>query len=201
VFSEFLRKYSILIGIGSVLLLANLAAFVLFALPKINAEAIGRERLGSALERQGRLRARLASLADDKRALDAARGDLDSFYSEHLGERARQIDVIRERNSIAADFGVQPTRVRYSIGEVKEQPLERFVMDFPLQGNYASLRFFINTIERSKNFLIIDNVQLDSGQQQGELSMRIAVSTFFYHPVGSEAPLETGVEGEEVDEP
>jgi Tfp pilus assembly protein PilO len=197
VFAEFLRKYMLLIGIGALLLLADIIVFAFLALPKINAEAIGLERLTGAMERQTVLRTRLAALADDKRALEDAKGDLQSFYLEHLGDRMRQIEVIKERNSIAADYGVQPTRVSYSITEVKNQPLERFMMTFPLQGNYASLRFFINTIERSSNFLLIDDVQLESGEQKSELSMRIAVSTYFYRPEGSGAVLETSGEVEE----
>jgi len=197
VFAEFLRKYSLLIGIGALLLLINVVVFIFFSQPKINAEAISRERLANAMERQGRLRARLSGLAEDKRALDAANGDLESFFKEILSNRNRQIDVIKERNEIASDFGVQPTRVRYAINLVKDQPLERFVMNFPLQGNYASLRFFINTIERSENFLIIDGIELEGSDMESELSMRIAVSTYFHRPEGSGVVLEAG---EEVDE-
>jgi len=197
VFAEFLRKFSLLIGIGALLLLINVIVFAFFTLPKINAETISRERLDDSMERQNRLRARLAGLSEDRRALEAASGDLESFFKEVLEGRDRQISVIKDRNEIAADFGVQPTRVRYSINSVQNQPLERFMMNFPLQGNYASLRFFINTIERSENFLIIDGIELESGELAGELSMRIGVSTYFHRPEGSGEVLEAG---EEVDE-
>ena len=179
-FAEFLQKYKLLLGLGVLLLAANTVVLFTLSLPKINAEAIARQRLESAMQRQDALRARLAGLADEKNALSAASGDLESFYGETLGNRNRQIEVIRERNEIASSFGVLPTRVNYTNAEEEDQPVERFTMSFPLQGNYASLRFFLNTIERSDNFLIIDGVELEGSGEERELSMRITVTTYFY---------------------
>ena len=181
-FAEFLQKYKLLLGLGVLLLAANTVVLFTLSLPKINAEAIARQRLESAMQRQDALRARLAGLADEKNALAAARGDIESFYGETLGNRNRQIEVIRERNEIASSFGVLPTRVNYTNDVEEGQPVERFTMSFPLQGNYASLRFFLNTIERSNNFLIIDGVELEGSGEERELSMRITVTTYFYHP-------------------
>ena len=181
-FAEFYRKYSLLIWLGLALLVANVAVFFLLTQPKINAEAIGRERLDEAMQRQTQLRTRLNSLAEDRSALESASDDLAEFYDNTLGPRTRQTDLIRERNEIAEDFGVVPTRVSYGNSTDQDQPIERFSMSFSLQGNYASLRYFLNTIERSPSFFIIDSVELEGREDDQELSMRIASSTYFYRP-------------------
>ena len=186
-FAEFYRKFSLLIWLGLALLVANIAVFFLLTQPKINAEAIGRERLSEAMQRQTELRTRLNSLAEDRNALDSAREDLAEFYEKTLGNRKRQTDLIRERNEIAQDYGVVPTRVNYSNTIDRDQPIERFSMSFSLQGNYASLRYFLNSIERSPSFFIIDSVELEGGDEDRELAMRIAFSTYFYRPEGAVA--------------
>ena len=182
VFIEFYRKHTVWLIVGAVLLLANIAALFLLSLPKINAEALNRQRLEQVGQQEADLRRVLEERRDLKQFIEKNREALDTFYSDILGTKASRLTaILKERQDIGNQFGVLPTRVRYSSDQVRDLPIEQFRMAFPLAGTYESLRFFIDTVEHSSNFFIIEDIELDSASQQGdELQMRITVSTFFH---------------------
>ena len=184
---EFVRRYRLWVAAALLLLAVDLAVFFAMTLPKINAEAISRERLERLLLRQEELRGRLDGRLAARRALREGREGLERFHGEILGSRGgRLVAILEQSESIARRYGMQPQRVRFPSARVQDQPLERFAMSFPLQGSYDSLRRFVDAVESSTSFLIVDEVLLEGSPGGGrEQTMRITVSTYFRNPVAS----------------
>lgn len=189
-FTEFFKKHLILVLFGAFLLLANLVVFFFLTLPNINAEVAGRRWLEDEERRGQDLRREMVVPATRKRILDSRKRDLEEeFYSRLLGaQNTGQTDLVRERKRIEDSLGMKPARVSYPPpAEVEDQPLKLLSMIYSLQGNYASLRKYIHSIENSKDyFLIINSIRLDSKKEGGELSMDISISTYA-HVVGEES--------------
>lgn len=182
IFIEFYRKHAVWLIVGAALLLINVAVLFLLSLPKINAEALNRQRLEQIDQQEAELRQVLEERRTLLQFIEDNRQSLETFYADILGKKATRLTtILKERQEIGNQFGVLPTRVRYSSERVRDLPIERFRMAFPLVGTYESLRFFIDTMEHSSNFFIIEDIELDSASlDTKELQMRITISTYFH---------------------
>ena len=61
--------------------------------------------------------------------------------------------------------------------------MTRFGATMPLTGSYESLRQFMDTIERSENFIVIESIQIANSKEGGIiLSLLIQLSTYFIDP-------------------
>lgn len=185
IFIEFYRKNAIWLIIGAALLLVNIAVLFLISLPKINAEALNRQRLEQIEQQEAELKQVLTERQGLKQFIENNQQALEKFYTDVLGKKASRLtSILEERQEIGNKFGVLPTRVRYSSEQVRDLPIERFQMTFPLSGTYESLRFFIDMMEHSSNFFIIEDIELDGDvTNSSEQQMRIAISTFFHGEV------------------
>lgn len=104
------------------------------------------------------------------------------LYEEVLAtERQRVTQVIAEVKELARRAGMAPTAVQYPQESIAEFGLVKRSMIFQVEGNYSSLREFINLLELSDSFLTLEEVRLSSGGQGGSALLRIdlRVSTLF----------------------
>ncbi len=133
-----------------------------------------------------------------------ALSSLESFRGQHLKPIAQgRIDLIKEINALAKKSNVQLTSGIEMIAEkgqadepekegsraksVEQLPsaFPRIAVHFEVAGQYASLRSFINQLESSRNFLVIDAVNLtsleDEGSKsgQGGLKLSLDLSAYF----------------------
>lgn len=183
-FNEFYRKYAVAVVVLGVLLLVNAGVFAFLTLPKINREADVRARLETLRMQAREQKSRLTEQEQRLVAYQQRSQELLGFYENTLGKRSgRMTQILDERLRIAEGSGVRPENVRYATSFVRDQPLEGFSMAFPLRGSYQALRSFLRTIEQSRQFFIIEGVELENAEAGGAtLSMRISVSTYFYDP-------------------
>jgi Tfp pilus assembly protein PilO len=176
------KKVLIIIGI---LLVVNIFVLFTFTLPRASAvdSSIARALTASQELEQINLLHDKAKLTLD--AMTSGKRDLAHFYNEILKTRQLRVPaILLERQVLADRFGVIPERVNYNTLGIQDQPIERFSMTFPLNGNYRSLRSFIDTLEKADSFFIIDDIELNgAATENGPLTMRISVSTFFYREI------------------
>ena len=90
----------------------------------------------------------------------------------------------REIHEIGGRHDIDPNAISYSHPVVTQGgDMVRFGANFPLQGGYEVLRSFIRDIEHSRNFLIIEAIELTKSREGGViLSLNIRVSTLFRDP-------------------
>jgi Tfp pilus assembly protein PilO len=72
--------------------------------------------------------------------------------------------------------------VQYENEQLDNGALERFAIVVPLAGGYAALRKFIQSVESSDSFLVIERVALDAGKSSDVLELKITLATYFIAP-------------------
>jgi Tfp pilus assembly protein PilO len=172
------RRMLVRAGLG-VLLAANLvtAAFVLHPLGG-SVEDLTREMqskqhdLALALQRAERTRGlevkvKQAKVEGDK-FLDECTMDRRSAYSTVLGELERT----------AVESGMKPKEASYVPDEVLgSDTILQLTISANYEGSYASLTKFVNLLDKSPRFLIIESLQA-APQAKGDLSVTLKLDTF-----------------------
>lgn len=173
-----------ILGVFVALLALNILAAVLFVRPARNELS----RLGDDNQPQvKRLRAREREVTDREayvNALRQANTDIQRLRDDVLSTRElRLIEVQAELAIMAAEFGINLKRIQWENTFLPEYGVERFATVVPLEGGYANLRKFIQAVETSKRYLLIDRVALAQGQDGGALlQLNITLATYFMVP-------------------
>lgn len=118
-----------------------------------------------------------------RQALEKAKADMTHLASDVLSTRQRRmIGVQLEIAELLKEFGISFDRVQYENEPLENEALERFGIVVPLEGGYSSLRRFIQAVEKSENFLVIERVQLGTGRVQDVVELDITLATYFIAP-------------------
>jgi hypothetical protein len=107
--------------------------------------------------------------------LAQAKSDAAGFEKSRLA--AEQSAVLSELGDLAHKSGVKISRVQYSPVPTVQANLTEEGMDASLTGDYPLLVKFINSLERDKNFFVINSVTL-SGQSGGVVTLKIRFTTW-----------------------
>lgn len=152
--------------------------------------------------------------------LASASGEADTFYAQRLpvsySEIAGELGVLKTRSN------VRLTRVNYTqpaaansvngkkaadgpggtiVPSTGKNQLTEVLMDASLTGDYRSLVKFLNGLERDRVFFLINGITL-TGQQTGQVSLRIRIATFLRGHVAAdefEKAEAAGAAGAEID--
>ena len=166
---------------GLVLLIANLAVlstyrFLLAGQTQMRSSRV--ERLSSELDDLQQYRLALDDVltrAEDNRLR------VEEFYGRWLSSEAdRLTQVITEVKKMARVAGVSTSGFRYPDEVLEEFELVRRSIVFSVEGSYKQLRQFIHTIERSDQFLILEEIGVtDRGGDSTDIQVRLRVTTMF----------------------
>lgn len=97
------------------------------------------------------------------------------FYTKRFP--AQYSEIATQLGKLTSANGMTIEQAKYTprdIGPGRLQPVE---MDAELVGNYNSLAHFINALERSDMFFIINSVSL-GGDQQGPVKLNMKLETY-----------------------
>jgi len=124
---------------------------------------------------------RLSAMRARSEEMTRARDALQTFFTDTLSTKeARLVRVQRELSRIASDFSVTPTQLRFVQESVTGTDLVRLAVELPLVGGYNNLRQFLRQVEASDEFLVVESVQLQEGEQGGSmLNLRVRISTYY----------------------
>lgn len=171
-------------GVLVVVALANLAFWLLWTRPQVRESA----RLSVGTEPQQRaLRERRVMVDKQEQflaALERAEADLTRLRTEVLATREkRMIGVQLEVAELCERFGIDWNSVRIDNEILVDEELDRLVMTVPLEGGYANLRRFLQAVEGSDEFLVVENVALAESHEGGVmLELNVALATYFDAP-------------------
>ncbi len=117
-------------------------------------------------------------------SLRAAENDLATLRQDVLSSKQRRLVTVQlELAKLAQRFRINLRRVRYSTTYLEREGLEHLAMVVPLEGGYANLRSFIQAVESSDKFLLIESVVLDEAKDGGSLlQLNITLGTYFNNP-------------------
>jgi Tfp pilus assembly protein PilO len=168
-------------GIMGALLAANLVAAVI-AFKPFGGSADDLQREEAALNQQlSGLRDHVAKSKQLVAKLQNARKDTDQFMAKYVTDELRGAStLLDELNRIATESGVRPLPQSYNEQEIKGSDGMKMVsVTEGCEGNYASLAKFINLLDKSPRFLIIEGLQTQAPQQNGApLTVQLKIDTF-----------------------
>ena len=108
------------------------------------------------------------------KSVEQTRKEMKLFFDRRIPASYSVIETTM--SDLEVKSGVRLSRQLYAQGK-PDQFLTPIVMDAAISGDYPSIMHFVNGIERSKIFFIIDDMAL-TGEQNGFVNLRIRVSTW-----------------------
>jgi hypothetical protein len=174
----------VILLVAAGVLVANVAATVLLVRPRL---ARYHQLTDTSSPQAQLVKTREAEVAEKethRQALEKAKADMTHLAADVLSTRQkRMINVQLEISELFKEFGLSWDRVQYENAPLAENDaLERFAIVVPLEGGYSSLRRFIQAVEKSENFLVIERVQLGTGKVQDVVDLNITLATYFITP-------------------
>jgi hypothetical protein len=179
----------ILIGVA-VLFVLNTAFYLTVVGPKVR-------ELGSLIEendprftRLDERRGHVEAAESFLQALEQAEIDLATLRNDVLSTREERLVAAQlEVAEICKQFKIDLETIDYDTDILPAEGLELFRQIVPLEGGYSVLRRFLQAVESSDKFLVIERVRLGSGKEGGvQLLLNITIDTYFNTPV--ELPVE-----------
>jgi Tfp pilus assembly protein PilO len=174
------QRIAIVLGLLAAI---NVAFYLFYSRPAVNEyrtllkSESGQDQLD---DRRGQVETREAYLE----ALSQAEEDLKYLRRSVLSSREqRMVEVQEEVKAIADQFRIDYNAVNYNNEVLEEEELDRMQITVPLEGGYSALRRFLQAVEQSSKFLIVERVALAKGKQGGVmLQLNITLATYFNAP-------------------
>ncbi len=166
------------------LLILNLVAWFVMVRPRINELKSLREQSSPRLEQLRKRNAEVEAGEKHLAALDQATADLLTLRRDVLATAQRRLVKVQlELADLTRQFNIDYESVATNTEYMGGAGLERFAMEVPLQGGYANLRHFIQAVENSDKFLVVERVAMDRAKDGGVLlQMSITLATYFDAP-------------------
>jgi Tfp pilus assembly protein PilO len=112
----------------------------------------------------------------------SAATSLDRFYAQVLPvdlAAARRIASPR-LSQLAREAGARTRSIGATPDSDPDHTLTRLQIPMGLTGSYDSIRRFIHQIERAKEFVVIENVEISKeSEEDGELRLELDLATFY----------------------
>lgn len=154
--------------------------------------AIARWRISVAASRQQlqltalRLRAEVGALRSNMNRVEAVRrrmpqiaADCDRFYgNELLGPSQGYAALVADLGDVAQKAGLITSGVRFAQKNASEHGVTEVDITAVIEGSYGSLIRFINGLEQSRNFYVLDSLQLASSTG-GQVKLNLRLHTYF----------------------
>ncbi len=117
--------------------------------------------------------------------------EADAFYATRLPYA--DSEVAAEVGNLAHQTGVRWTHAEYAYSTVLsgKYALTQVSMDASVSGDYRPIVLFINALERNRRFFVINGINL-TGQQTGQVNLRIRLTTYLRPPEAGELSAEVG---------
>jgi hypothetical protein len=138
------------------------------------------------LQRKSLQRQRDLLKADADRALaiklklPAVQQECDQFFAAEFREASSGYSSIEDDlGGVAKEAGLHASSVNFHQREVPNRGVVEVEVAAIVEGDYPSLVRFINGLERSKNFYLLDSLQLASGATGGTLKLNLQLRTYF----------------------
>jgi Tfp pilus assembly protein PilO len=178
------EKAAVIAGVIVVLLALNLAFWFLVNKPRASRVTELEQAVLHAAGLRANKETEVARLREHYNRVMEGRANLDKFYADVLStKQERLISFQKEIRDIANKFHINLETITYPREEYPKDKVTKFTATMPLTGSYEGLREFIDTVEKSENFIVIEGIQLANSKEGGViLSMSIQLSTYFVDP-------------------
>lgn len=105
--------------------------------------------------------------------------DCSKFYEDtFLDKSAGYSSVIADLSTIAGKAGLRTSDTSFKENEVKDRSLTEVAISTSVEGSYSSVIKFINGLEQSKNFYLLNDLHLASASG-GMIKLQLDLRTYF----------------------
>jgi len=141
-------------------------------------------------KRRDEARRRTESAEVSERRLFETQEALTAFFSETLGRREERIaPLIEEVYATTRAVGLRPDAISYT--STDEPGTDSLTMSFSVGGPYADVKRLLAGLERSKRFLVVEQVALAGGSPDEPDAVRVSITVTNYFRPGSLRPIRT----------
>jgi|SRR5580704_9255251 Tfp pilus assembly protein PilO len=114
-----------------------------------------------------------------RKSLPGVQSETQDFFQKDL----RPVDsgyssMSEDLGALAKDAGLQIISTRFREHSIDKRGVDELNVTISLQGPYPSVVSFINGLERSNSFYLLDSLQLDSSAE-GVLKLSLELRTYF----------------------
>ncbi|HEY4839505.1 MAG TPA: GspMb/PilO family protein [Candidatus Acidoferrales bacterium] len=132
------------------------------------------------------LRIRRDLMTADIRRAEAIRASLPAVQTETAGFMEKDLrptgawssTITDDLGALAKESGLLLTTSHFREKSIDKRGVDEITISVTMQGAYPSLVSFINALERSKNFYLLDSLTLDTGSE-GTLKLNLELRTYF----------------------
>ncbi len=114
---------------------------------------------------------------------DLTQTALKAFYQDVLPSshaQARQATFLR-LTQLAEQHNLEQSRRSTDPKQERESSLARLQISMTLRGNYEDIRRFIHQVENGTDFIVIDSIALQQGEEAGApLTLALSLSTYYH---------------------
>ncbi len=165
-----------------ILLLANLAA-ALVAFKPFGGSAEDLRRQQDALRAQvTRAQQQLKASRELVGKVEKARTQGDEFLAKYFTAlEATAAMIVSELDTASKQAGIKMGPAQFDRGEIEgSESLQMLTTKIGFEGNYGNLTKFVNLLDKSPRFMIIEDLQAAAPQQQGgqALNVTLKIDTF-----------------------
>jgi Tfp pilus assembly protein PilO len=157
------------------MLSVDAVAAVLFFSPLVGSSAARKGNLQRLTIEQRQKTKQVEPLRGLDKKVALAKDEIDQFYRERIPTRESVISDAMGK--LATDNGVKLGQVKYETKEPEPVGLTPVFMEANCQGDYLHVVRFVNALERSKTFFLVNTVVLGDAQG-GTVKLQMKVESY-----------------------
>lgn len=176
------RDRAVLFAILLVVLAGNVAILLAYrTFYDVRLRALVSEQ-ASLETRRNSARIELERAVESERRLFETQETLTAFFSETLGRREERIaSLIEDVYRMTREAGLRPDSISYE--SVQEPGTDALTLSFAVSGPYRDVKRLLSEFERSKRFLVVENLALAGGSETDPDSVSVSFTlTNFFRP-------------------
>ena len=167
----------------AIVLLANIAVYVLVVYPLAQKVALGQQEADAATLALNNARRDYANARATVTGKSQADTELRRFYQDVLPpdlSGARRITYL-PIDQLAQEADLRVVRITADSAAIRDSSLTRFTQTAVLTGDYGNIRRFIHQLETRPEFIVIENVDLSQNENQESrgITVTLQIATYF----------------------
>ena len=165
----------------------NLLVFVAYTLPRSLQQRSVASRLEVLRDEVQREKTRTEGLRHRSDTMRANAADVQRFYRDLVSTREEALlPILREIESAAGQQGLETGRYNLKPESVKGAPLEVTTITLPVTGTYRQLVAFLDELERSKYFVVVEKIDLHGQPQGHETGLDVILAAYLRSDPGAQ---------------
>jgi Tfp pilus assembly protein PilO len=176
-----LQKRAILVVVG--LLLAADIGLAIYSWQLSSSPYTSQRALDEQAVKLGVLNNDIKSAQFIRDHMPATREDCEKFEQSLARESTSSSSILAELDQVAKKSGLQETTLTFRPKEIPNRGMTEVTIDVTVSGNYSSVVRFVNGLQRSQRFYVVDGLALATEAQTqaatGAIRVALHIRTYF----------------------